>query len=47
MVSPDRLAMYEGEYWEKIVAETNRRRSKIALLDTPPKVKGAKAAEKE
>ena len=50
MVSPDRLAMYEGEDWDKIVAETNRRRSKIALLDMPPEVKAARArkpAEKE
>ena len=47
IVSPDRLAMYEGEDFEKIIAETNRRRAKIALLETPPKVKGAKAAEKE
>lgn len=34
-VSPDRLTEYEGEEWEAIVAETQRRKAKIALLDLP------------
>ena len=34
-VSPDRLAMYEGEEWDVIVKETQRRRAKIALLELP------------
>lgn len=34
-VSPDRLAVYEGEEWEAIQAEMQRRRAKIALLEEP------------
>lgn len=38
-VSPDRLAIYEGEDWDAILAETKRRQAKIAMLtvseDTP------------
>lgn len=41
-VSPDRLAVYEGEEWEAIVTETQRRRAKIALLDMPTETKKSK-----
>lgn len=34
-VSPDRLAMYEGEEWNAIVTETARRKAKIAILNGP------------
>ena len=40
-VSPDRLSVYEGEQWDAIVAETTRRRAKIALLEEPQKGKRA------
>lgn len=39
-VSPDRLAVYEGEEWDAIVAETQKRRAKIALLEEPKAKKG-------
>lgn len=38
-VSPDRLAVYEGEEWDAIVTETQRRKAKIALLEAPEKKK--------
>jgi hypothetical protein len=34
-VSPDRLAMYEGEEWDAVVAEAQRRKAKIAVLELP------------
>ncbi len=34
-VSADKLAMYEGEEWDAIVAETQRRKAKIAILEGP------------
>jgi hypothetical protein len=41
-VSPDRLAMYEGEEWDAIIEETARRKAKIALLNPEEDSKKAK-----
>lgn len=38
-VSPDRLSVYEGEEWDAVVTETQRRKAKIAILDMPEKKK--------
>lgn len=35
-VSPDKLAIYEGEEWDAIVAESSRRKKKIAMLTETP-----------
>lgn len=44
-VSPDRLSVYEGAEWDAIVAETKRRKAKIALLDTKETKKQREARE--
>jgi hypothetical protein len=36
VVSPDRLAVYEGEEWDMIAKEHARRQAKIAILETGP-----------
>ena len=37
VVSPDRLAVYEGDEWDQIAKEHARRQAKIAILETKPK----------
>lgn len=44
-VSPDRLAVYEGEDWEKIVAEQQKRNAKKALLEVVVKEPKGKAKD--